>query len=134
MNHGRQRLVAQYRNDPLIEVWRGAAGEYITEGAVRTLTQYMGLDWRHWVEKPLADEHAIGRIIRVPQGFLGRPPIDRDFELTPPDSTDDHVSSKLPPTQIVDHENFPSRALGQSLPLSSEKSPGALHRKANAAA
>lgn len=64
MTRVRQRLLAQLRTDEPVELTRSTPTCYITESAVRSLTENMNSDWRHWIETPMNDNEAIGRVIR----------------------------------------------------------------------
>lgn len=75
------RLLAQFRDHPPIELQRATANTAITEGAIHRLTENMNHEWHHWLEWPLADGEAIGRVHRWEQPApAGLPDNDTDNE------------------------------------------------------
>ncbi len=82
MRAARQRLLAQFGTDPVVELHRAQPGVYITEGCIRSLTEQMTHGWRHWVEQPMNDSDAIGRrVSHTPDFVMVADGQDSDLEV-----------------------------------------------------
>lgn len=95
MIKARQRLIAQLKNDAPIELHRAEPGAYITEGCMRALTEQMqpGTGWAFWIEKPMADCDAIGRLRKFTDGVVAPEEPDSDLEV------EIYQATPLPPVE-----------------------------------
>ncbi len=104
MNPTRPRLLAQLREEPIVELHRARRDEYITEGCIRSLTENMSTDWRYWVEQPMSDDKAMGR--RVQHTPDGPPTVNSDdagleVETFEPEPDPLYLNPHLPKPQIA---------------------------------